>query len=70
MSDHRDGGAVPTVVQATVVAVMPEGWRALTDRGTAVDLPRASLIRLRSLRPGQRVTVTRRGDEVVRVSIG
>ncbi|MGJ6978964.1 hypothetical protein ACSDQ9_00325 [Aestuariimicrobium soli] len=66
---------LPTRVAATVTGNSPTGdsptgWRALTDDGSELDLPRTAATRLRRLQPGQRVTVELVDGEVVRVSIG
>lgn len=59
----------PTRVVATVIAATDLGWRALTDDGTPIDLPRDAATRLRRVQPGQRVTVDLVDDVVVSVSI-
>lgn len=68
MSDQSPEPLLRTV--ATVTGATPEGWRALTDAGVEMHIPRTAPTRLRDLQPGQRVSLDSVDGVVVRARIG
>ena len=57
-------------IAATITTPHADGWLALTDAGSHLQVPHDALTRLRVLQPGQRVVVETIDDVVVRVWIG